>query len=217
MRRKLVILLALVMVTGTTAAAQAGWRGGGGYPEGDYPERGVYPAPRHAPHGAPYVILQGGVFDPNDSEEGLRGYDEGWSFDFGLGSRLSPVLAVEGLVGAYGAENGPNQLEVVPVTLGGRFILPGSFIEPYLGAGLGFNFARLQEEAVGDFSGIDDSNASVGGYMSLGADAWIGPRGSLSLEAKYRMGNPSFTTNAGNSLDVDISGLTVNVGMRFEF
>ena len=82
------------------------------------------PPPRHAQYGQPYFFGHVGVFSPNDDSDGLRGYDSGGNFDFGVGSRVSPLFAIDGTIGGYRAERGSDDATVVPLTIGGRLILP---------------------------------------------------------------------------------------------
>lgn len=203
------LVLAGVLGIGLAAVAHA---------DDGHGRRGPRYGARRAVVGEPYLLLRGGVFEPNDSDDGLKGYDSGWSVAAGIGSRLSPVFATEFLVGGYGASNGPNDVQVIPVTVGGRFIVPGPFLEPYLGGGFGVYFARLKEEAVWpDFSGIDDSSTTLGGYLSMGLDLWLSPRTALNLEGAYQFANASFDSNAGTTFDVDLGGWTLNVGVRLAF
>ena len=184
-----------------------------GYPPSSPPPRGAYARPpQHAVHGQTYFILHGGVFEPNDFSDGLEGYDSGWNFDVGVGSRISPILAVEGTIGGYGADRGPDEVRVVPVTVGGRLVIPNPFIEPYVGGGIGFYFVNLKEPV----NGIDDSDTTVGGYVSLGLDAWLNPRTALNIEGRYHMANPTFSSSFGD-VDVDVSGWAVNLGVRLAF
>ena len=106
---------------------------------------------------------------------------------------------------------------MVPLTIGGRFIVPNPVVEPYLGAGLGLYFVSLDEEPGVDFSGIDDDNTEFGGYFSLGIDFWLNPRMALNFEGKYHWVESKFTTNAGSDFDVDLSGWTASFGIRLSF
>src|SRR5512141_1464250 len=178
MRKHLALVLAglFVAVTATATVAadydryERGPRGGSGEYAPPPPPRGAYvPPPRHAQYGQPYFFAHLGIFDPNNDFDGLEGYDSGGSFDIGFGSRLSPVFAVEGTFGGYGAERGPDEVTVVPLTIGGRLIIPHPFIEPYLGAGVGLYFSSLDEPT----TGIDDTSSDFGGYLSIGADFWL--------------------------------------------
>jgi len=174
---------------------------------GPPPRRGApAPPPTHALYGQPYVFGHIGLFEPNDNSDGLEGYDTGGGFDIGIGSRVSPNLAVEGTFGAYGADRGSDEVAVVPLTIGARLILPAPVIEPYIGGGLGIYFASLDE------TGIDDSDTTFGGYGALGVDAWLNPRMALNFEGRYHWVEPEF-----DGFDVDASGWMLSLGIRVSF
>jgi len=222
MRKLLALVMAGLLVAATAATAvAAGYdryeRGPRGDGRGEYappPRRGAEaPPPRHAQHGEPYFFAHLGIFDPNDDLDGLKGYDSGMNFDLGVGSRVSPVFAVDGTFGAYSAKLGSNEAAVVPLTIGGRLIIPHPFIEPYVGAGLGLYFSSLKEPS----STIDDTSADFGGYMSLGVDMWLNQRAALNFEGKYHWVNPTFPDASGVSWDVNMGGWTVNLGVRVAF
>ena len=179
---------------------------------GPPPRRGAgAPPPPHAVYGQTYFFGHIGIFEPNDDDVtptggGLEGYDTGGSFDIGIGSRVSPNLAIEGTFGAFGADRGSDEVAVVPVTIGARLILPAPVVEPYIGGGLGIYFASLDEP------GIDDSDTTIGGYAALGLDAWLNPRTALNFEGKYHWVEPEF-----DEFDVDVSGWTLSLGIRVSF
>lgn len=176
---------------------------------GPPPRRGApAPPPTHAVYGQPYVFGHLGLFEPNDNFDGLEGYDTGGAFDIGIGSRVSPVLAVDGTFGLHTAERGSDDVAVAPLTFGLRLILPSPVIEPYVGAGLGIYFTSLDEPS----TGLDDSDTTFGGYGSLGVDAWLNPRMALNFEGKYHWVEPQF-----NGVDVDVSGWTLSLGIRVSF
>jgi hypothetical protein len=229
MRKHLALVLAglFVAVTATAAVAadydryERGPRGGSGdYAPPPPPPRGYQvPPPRHAQYGQPYFFAHVGVFDPNnDSREqldgGLQGYDSGGNFELGIGSRVSPVFAVDGTVGGYRAEHGSDEATVVPLTIGGRLIIPHPFIEPYIGAGLGLYVTDLKDA----FRAIDDSSTDFGGYFSLGADFWLNPRVALNFEGKYHWVTSTFNSNSPfGSEDINLGGWTANLGVRVGF
>ena len=212
MRKSAVLVLAglLSVALASTAMAQPYYR----YEKygGPPPRRGAdAPPPRHAVHGQTYFFGHIGLFEPNDDDPtltggGLGGYDTGGSFDIGIGSRVTPNLAIEGTFGGYGADRGSDEVTVVPLTFGARLILPAPVFEPYIGLGLGIYFADLKEP------GIDDSDTTIGGYGSIGLDAWLNPRMALNFEGKYHWVEPEF-----NTLDVDVSGWTLSLGIRVSF
>ncbi|MCL5966981.1 MAG: porin family protein [Deltaproteobacteria bacterium] len=223
MRKLPVLFLAGILCAATSTAALAER-----YDRYDRPmpppRRGAeVPPPQHAVYGQPYFFGHISLFEPNDDTDGLKGYDSGGAFDIGLGSRVSPNLAVEGTFGAYSADTGPDEVTVVPLTIGARIILPSPVIEPYIGGGVGLYFADLKESAgankrgFASFSGIDDSDTTFGGYLQAGVDAWLNPRMALNFEGKYHWADPTFTTNAGNSVDVNVAGWQVGLGLRVSF
>ncbi len=231
MRKHLAFVLAGVMVVATAAtvvAAEYDRYGGpgGGYP-GAYPPPppppppprygAVVPPPRHAQYGQPYVFGHLGVFEPNSDNDGLSGYDSGINFDIGVGSRVAPMFAVDGTIGVFSAKQGSNQATVVPLTFGGRLILPNPFLEPYVGGGMGIYFSNLQEDPRPGFSGIDDSSTDFGGYLSAGLDMWLNPRTAFNFEGKYHWVTGNFQSNAGNYFDVNMGGWTLNLGVRVAF
>lgn len=168
------------------------------------------PPPQHAVYGQTYFFAHLGLFEPNGDRDGLKGYDAGGAFDVGIGSRVSPNLAIEGAFGAYSAENGPDDLNVVPLTIGARLIIPAPVIEPYIGGGLGLYFADLDEPST--TAQINDSDATIGGYAALGLDAWLNPRTALNFEGKYHWAEPTL-----DGIDVDVSGWTLCLGVRISF
>lgn len=228
MRKPLALFLAGFFVAATAAAVTTAdaaeydryERGSGSGSPSMYPppppppRRGAeVPPPRHAQYGQPYFFAHLGVFDPNNEPDGLRGYDSGMHFDLGIGSRVSPVFAVDGTFGGYSAEVGPNEAVVVPMTIGGRLIIPHPVLEPYIGGGLGIYFSSLKEPV----SLIDDSSADFGGYLSAGLDMWLNPRTALNFEGKYHWITPTFHSAGGPDFDVDMGGWTVNLGVRVAF
>ncbi|HEX8042858.1 outer membrane beta-barrel protein [Candidatus Deferrimicrobium sp.] len=228
MRKHLALVFVGLFVAATATAAVAAdydryERGPHGGSPGEYappppPPRGYQaPPPRHAQYGQPYFFGHAGVFDPNSDSDGLDGYDTGWNFDVGIGSRVSPFFAIDGTVGAYRAERGSDEATVVPLTIGGRFILPHPFIEPYVGAGLGLYFSSLKERPGVISTGIDDSSTDFGGYLSVGLDMWLNPRIALNFEGKYHWVNPTFRDSSGRDFDVNMSGWTGNLGIRVAF
>jgi hypothetical protein len=227
MRKHLALVLAGLLVASTAATAVAAdydryERGPRGGAPGEYapppPRRGAEtPPPRHAQFGQPYFFGHLGLFDPNGDADGLSGYDSGSAFEVGFGSRVAPMFAVEGAFGAYGTESGSDKASVVPLTIGCRLVIPHPFVEPYVGAGLGLYFSKLDEPRTDPFNDIDDTNSTFGGYISTGVDLWLNQRVALNFEGKYHFVEPTFQAAAGNSIDVNMSGLTMNLGVRVAF
>lgn len=175
------------------------------------PPRGVgAPPPPHAVYGQMYLFGHLGLFEPNDDSDGLEGYDTGGAFDIGVGSRVSPNLAIDGTFGAHSSDRGPDDVTVAPLTFGVRLILPYPVVEPYVGGGLGLYFASLDEPST--IGQINDDDTAIGGYVSLGVDAWLNPRMALNFEGKYHVAEPEF-----DGVDVDVSGWTIGLGVRVSF
>jgi len=175
------------------------------------------PPPQHAVYGQPYFFAHLGVFEPNGKTEGLTFYDSGVNFDLGIGSRVSPFLAVEGTVGGYSTDKSGLTATVVPLTIGARLIIPSPVIEPYLGAGLGIYFSDVDFPSVFNSAGqpvvvISDSDTTVGAYGALGVDAWLNPRVALNFEGKYHWAKPTI-----GPFDVNVGGWTLNLGVRVSF
>ncbi|MEW6720158.1 MAG: outer membrane beta-barrel protein [Thermodesulfobacteriota bacterium] len=229
MRKRLAVVMAVIAVAGLSASAFAAeydryerdYR-----PPAQYRQEPPPPAyraeaprpPRHAQHGEPYFFAHFGIFDPNNDFNGLRGYDTGGAFDIGIGSRVSPVFAVEGTFGGFGAELGASEVTVVPITIGGRLIVPNPFVEPYFGAGVGLYMVSLQDA----FFGIDDDSAEFGGYVSIGADFWLNPRIALNFEGKYHWVDATFdsfntATGVFSERNIEVGGWTANFGVRVSF
>jgi Outer membrane protein beta-barrel domain len=215
MRKTSVLILAGLLIVFFVRPAQADRYDRYDRYRGDQPpparQGAPAPPPQHAVYGQPYFFGHVGLFEPNDDAVtptggGLGGYGTGGAYDIGIGSRVSPNLAVEGTFSGYAADRGGDDVEVFPLTIGARLILPAPVFEPYLGAGLGLYFAHLGEP------GIDDSDTTLGVYGSLGVDAWLNPRMALNFEGKYHWVEPTFS-----GIDVNVSGWTLCLGVRVSF
>jgi len=231
MRKVLVLALAAFVAAGFAAAAAPA-----GAQEYDRYERGTAPPPppsppparpRSAPpppprpagfHAGPYLFANFGLFEPNSYSDGLGGYSSDWSGNLAIGSRVSPFGAIEGGVGYYTASAGSNEVSVVPVTIGGRLIIPHPVFELYFGGGIGAYIASLTEPVqVSPLLSTDDSNTTIGGYINFGLDWWLSPKIALNLDTRYQMADPTFTSKTGVTYDVDVSGWELNLGVRLNF
>jgi hypothetical protein len=223
MRKAMTLFLVVVAVVGMTVTGNAAEydRYERGSPSAAPPppppprQAAPYPPQARPMYGRPYLYAQMGIYEPNDENDGLRGYDSGFSTAVAFGARLNPVFAVEGTLGGYYSEDDwGNEASVVPMTIGGRLIIPNSFVEPYLGGGFGVYFSSLDEP----LSGIDDDSTDFGGYLSLGMDFWLNLRVALNFEGRYHWVDAAFFSRTiGQDIDVDLSGWTVNFGVRVSF
>ena len=198
-------------------------RGTGGPPpsrgtSGPPPSRGASgPPPQHARYGQPYFFGHIGVFDPNGDNEGLEFYDSGLSFDVGIGSRVTPVLAVEGSMGSYSTDKQGLAATVVPLTIGFRVIVPSNVFEPYIGGGVGIYFTDIDFPTAVNSAGqavavTNSTSSTMGVYGAAGIDAWLNPRMALNFEGKYHWAKPSI-----GPIDVNVGGWTLNLGIRISF
>jgi len=223
------LFVAATAATGVAAEYDRYERGPGVYAPAP-PPRGAPPPPFRPAgfHAGPYLFGNIGIFEPSDYSTdysgtyGLSGYGSDLSGNVGFGSRVSPIAAIEGTVGYFSAKRGSDKASAVPVTIGGRLILPHPVFEPYLGGGIGVYFASLEEQPFSYTSslyypGTDDSNTTIGGYFSMGMDFWLSPRAALNFEGRYQMVQPTFTDKMGGSFDLDMSGWELNFGFRVNF
>jgi opacity protein-like surface antigen len=191
-----ILALAATVALSTAASAERYQRGSGA------------PPPRHAEFGEPYFFGHVGIFEPNGDSDGLAGFDSGWNVDVGMGSRVNENIAIEATLSRFQADGpGTSDVAVTPLTFGARLILPQPILEPYVGLGIGFYHVNLDHPTFGG-----DSDTNFGGYLSVGADAWLNPKVALNFEGKYNMVE---TTYFGN--DVNAGGWTVNLGVRVGF
>ena len=189
------LALAATLAFSGAAFAEHGYRGGSDAPP-----------PRHAEFGEPYLFGHLGIFEPDGD---ITNYNSGSNVDVGLGSRVTENIAIEASLGRYAASSSTGDITVWPMTFGARLILPQPIIEPY--AGLGLGFYRVNMDDLARF-GVNDSNTAFGGYLSLGADAWLNPRTALNFEGRYQIVDPQLSNQ-----HIDLSGWTVSLGIRVGF
>ncbi len=156
------------------------------------------------------------MFEPNSDTDGLKFYDSGLSFDAGVGSRVSPSLAVEGAIGSYSTDKQGLSATVVPLTIGVRVIIPSPFFEPYVAGGVGIYFSDIDFPTLngaGQVTSVrNETNSSMGVYGAAGIDAWLNPKMALNLEGKYHWTQPAI-----GPVDVNLGGWTLNLGIRISF
>ncbi len=187
------LALAATLTLSTASFAERGFRGGGA------------PPPRHAEFGEPYLFGHIGLFEP---EGDINDFKSGTNADFGMGARVNENIAIEASIGRYDASLRGDDVTVWPLTFGGRLILPQPIVEPYVGLGLGFYHANVDDSR----RGLHDSDTTIGGYLSIGADAWLNPRTALNIEGRYQIANPTI-----NDQSVDVSGMIISLGLRVGF
>ncbi len=180
------------------------------------PYKPVIPYRPPAYHLGPYFGFHIGAFEPNEDydEFGYGSFDTGYMFDMLIGSRISPVLAVEGAFTFYGSDNGPFALYVAPLTIGGRLILPNPVVEPYVAGGIGLYFSSVEYpylcDAFGCFIATEDET-NFGGYLGGGIDFWLSPTFALNVDGRYH-----FVDDVG-PIDVYAGGWAIGFGIRVGF
>ena len=189
------LALAVTLTLSTAASAER------------YQRESGAPPPRHAEFGEPYLFGHIGLFEPDGD---FNDYKSGTNFDFGVGSRVNENIAIEASLGRYAASRGGDDVVVWPLTFGARLILPQPVVEPYVGLGLGFYRANVDDSRL--IPQLHDSDTTVGGYLSLGADAWLNPRTALNFEGRYQIANPSI-----NDQNFDVGGWSLSLGLRVGF
>lgn len=214
MRRSIAVLvcMAVLLSCGIASAADRYERDRSAAPPPEPERRAASPrADRDRPYGfQPYVAARLGLFEGNTAFNGLKDYNTGTSFGIDFGGRISPVLAVEGALGMYGAQVTGDEVSVKPLTAGFRLIAPNPYVEPYFGAGLGLYLCSVDDS----YAGVNDDASTFGGYMSLGMDAWVNPRVAVNVEGKYHVAEPTLRYSDGTSAPVDLSGWAITFGLR---
>lgn len=98
-----------------------------------------------------------------------------------------------------------DKLTLIPIDLGAQgHLMPGSALDPYVLAGLSFIYADAERT---------DVDSSFGTYLGGGVEWTPLPIVRLFGEAVYRFQE----LDGGRGGDVDVSGLTGNVGVRVSF
>ena len=167
----------------------------------------------------PYFFAHLGIFEPNTDSTALRrAYDSGGTARASAGTSASAPRVADrspstARSAVFAAERGPTRRSAVPLTIGGRFIIPHPFFEPYVGAGLGVYFASLDENrspsprTVSPGHRRHQTPTSAATSPSV-IDFWLNPRMALNFEGRYHWVEPTFTTTLGAIFDVNMSGWT---------
>jgi hypothetical protein len=154
-----------------------------------------------------YVGLKGGVFMPNDDEEGLKGLDDGFGGEFFFGGDVGPV-SLEFGAGYARAKNGDAD-EAFHVASGlgtAKLYLPLGPIALYGGGGLGVYYARF-----GDDSDAPDGTG-VGVHAVGGAEFSLGV---VSLLAELKWNQAKVKVKDFGDTKMNVGGLMLNFGVIF--
>lgn len=154
-----------------------------------------------APAGAVDLYGFGSYWDKGDAEGS-------WGYGIGLSAPLLfEQLKLDGRVTFYDDSPwGPHdELTLIPFDLGLQACLfPSASLAPYALAGLSYIYADAERT---------DVDSSFGGYLGGGLE-WA-PVSFLSLhgEVVYRMQE----VDRGRGGNIDVSGITANLGVRLSF
>ena len=194
----------------------------------------VVSVPAFAVQPSNYVSGKLGVYFPTSSE--MSGIGGGPNVEVSLGHYFNPYFAGEIGIGYFsvdGESNGTilgglsvtekDKLNVYPVTITGKGIIPFQNGELYGGVGLGVYFAELEAE-IGNLGLGQESHSSrdtaFGVHILMGGNYNINPKIYIGGEMKYMLARATFNaTFFGDQLTAQtkMDGIitTVNLGYRF--
>ena len=173
-----------------------------------------------------YLAINGGVYSPSDSHD-LNDFNEGSTTyldsktglagEVAVGHYFLPNAALEAGIGYFQSEGsaaaqpGDTKLQVVPVTVTGKLLVPIGIFEPYGLFGIGAYFTKLDVNGnTGNFSG--SSEITYGLHAGAGINFNFTDEMFAGLEAKYLWAKPSF---GGQNINLDGIITTATIGFRF--
>lgn len=179
--------------------------------------------------GSNYLVAKGGVYLPQDDWEVLNiglldvGLDTGFNGEFAIGHNFDKNWAAEFGIGYFqtsgkktfpGLQSKPS-IDVMPVTLALRGIIPSGKLDIYGIGGIGAYFVSAEEKLNG-FK-FDDNDVLFGGFIGAGAAYNITSATFIGLEAKYLWTEKTSLSDAGWRQKHKLDGLiaTFNFGVRF--
>ena len=184
----------------------------------------------HAESGVPYyAVLKGGIYSPQNSN--LDSFDTGFNGNFALGYYLNKNFAFELESGYFHSSanksvnnqflsgKGTLNINVVPLTLGFKGIIPIDNFELYGIGGGGAYFAWSDSSVAVNNQNRSSSNnynqTLVGGFLGVGVNYNITPTVYVGLEGKY-LWTSSLTVDNIDT-DTNLNGIiaTFNLGFRF--
>ena len=176
---------------------------------------------------ANYFMVKGGLYSPSESHdiENFNGgsslshldSETGFNGEIAIGHYFLPVFAMEFSAGYFesegspAAEPGKTTLEVVPVIVTAKALLPLGVVEPYGEFGIGAYFTEFDVEGnLGNFSG--SSEVTYGLHAGAGVNINLTNTVFLGVEGRYLWAKPSF---GGQDIKLDGFTTTANLGLRF--
>lgn len=170
-----------------------------------------------------YFALKGGYYyptEPIDLDE-FSGADfereNGFNGEIAVGHHYAPFFGMEFGIGYLQTRRFPDlgegrtRLEAIPLLLSGKLFLPIGPVEPYVEAGAGAYFTRLEVEGApgGDvvFREVD-----WGPHVGAGLNVNLTDTFYVGLEGRYRWVEPDFD---GSEVRFDGYTATANIGFRY--
>lgn len=173
-----------------------------------------------------YVAFKGGVYSPSVSSDldnfnaGNRSHLDnktGFAGEIAIGHYFMPILAVELGAGYFeskgspAAQPGETKLQVIPLIVTGKILLPIGPIEPYGLFGAGAYFTDLTVAGnTSNFSG--SSEVTYGLHAGAGVNINFAENAYVGFEGKYLWAEPSFS---GQHIKLDGFVSTAVLGLRF--
>ncbi len=162
---------------------------------------------------------------------GLTG---GLSVGFGLGNGLRPELSLNWrgndldsvrLISGFGSDDGSTvtgiagEMESIDLNFNMWYdFLPGRFIEPYVGAGLGSRWVRIDGGSGNAGNAADNEAFALGYQVGAGAAMYLLDTLALTVDLRYFDGaSPEFRTSTGEDFRTDYHGVSVAAGLRWVF
>jgi opacity protein-like surface antigen len=185
-------------------------------------------SPSHA-----YFGVKAGAFLPNDDDDGLDGFDTGYSVEGFYGYEFNPNFALEAGVGYYKSEysdsfyepeinatiNEDDTLSVIPLTLTAKGTYPvGQGFSLFGGAGVGAYFAKVEVDmdAGGYVSVSDDDTQTAFGFHVVAGGEYKFANGMAALaEFKWLKAESDFELFDESTDDINIGGIVLSLGVKF--
>ena len=162
-----------------------------------------------------YVFGKIGVVIPESDD--LRGYDDGFALEAGVGFRFAKHLAVEGSIGnfkmsftqsgsdpALGSFTNTGNLNATPVLATLKLFGRSSIFELFAAAGVGVYFVSFTGtvNSVAGVSSQSGSDTRFGYHLGGGLSVFLSPQLAVGGEVKYVLANASLLgqTSSINSL-----------------
>jgi opacity protein-like surface antigen len=172
-----------------------------------------------------YVFGKIGVVIPESDD--LRGYDDGFALEAGVGFRFAKHLAVEGSIGnfkmsftqsgsdpALGSFTNTGNLNATPVLATLKLFGRSGLFELFGAAGVGVYFVSFSGtvSSGAGASSQSDSDTRLGFHLGGGVSVFLSPQLSVGGEAKYVLAKVSLL---GQTSNINSLLVTATAGYAF--